>query len=85
MSLEIKWTDEEASTGQRRFIRAERFARVWEFRWKYNRRGDYYPGLKVTRVMWEHVLESMKRRYQRREVQEEDIKEIEKILKEFVD
>ncbi len=35
--------------------------------------------------MWEHVLDSLKRRYRRREgVEDEDIEQVEKILAEVV-
>jgi hypothetical protein len=34
--------------------------------------------------MWEHVLESLKRRYRRREgVSEEDVAQVERILREW--
>ena len=34
--------------------------------------------------MWEHILDSLKRRYQRREgVSEEDVEQVEKILREW--
>jgi hypothetical protein len=86
MSIEIKWTDEDPESGARRFLCAERFARVWTFKWKLQRRGEWTRGLQPTRAMWEHVLDSLQRRYRRREgVTEEDIKEVEKILRDFRD
>ena len=79
--LEIKWKDIDPATGQRRYLCAERFARVWRFRWKLQRRGDWTRWLEPTRAMWEHVLDSLQRRYRRREgVEDEDIAQIEKIL-----
>jgi hypothetical protein len=79
--LEIKWTDTDPETGQHRYLCAERFARVWRFRWKLVRRGEWNRGLEPTRAMWEHVLDSLRRRYRRREgVQDEDIEQVEKIL-----
>ena len=79
--LEIKWTDTDLETGQRRYLCAERFARVWRFRWKLQRRGEWNRDLEPTREMWEHVLDSLKRRYRRREgVDDDDIAQVEKIL-----
>jgi hypothetical protein len=82
--IEIKWTDTDPETGQRRFLCAERFARVWRFRWKLQRRGEWTRWLEPTPEMWEHVLDSLKRRYRRREgVSEEDIEQVEGILAEI--
>ena len=58
--MQIKWTDTDPETGQRRFLCAERFAGVWSFKWKLQRRGDWTKGLEPTRAMWEHVLDSLK-------------------------
>ena len=80
--MQIKWTDTDPETGRRRFLCAERFAGVWSFKWKLQRRGDWTRGLEPTRAMWEHVLDSLQRRYRRREgVSDEDIEQVEKILK----
>lgn len=82
--MEIKWTDEDPETGQRRYICAERFARVWSFKWKLQRRGEWTKGLQPTKEMWEIVLDALKRRYFRREgVSEEDVKQVERILKDW--
>ena len=79
--IEIQWTDADPETGQRCFLRAERFAKVWEFQFKLQRRGEWTSGLSPTRAMWEHVLDSLKRRYRRREgVEDADIEQVEKIL-----
>jgi len=81
--IEIQWTDTDPETGQRRYLRAERFAKVWQFQCKLKRRGEWTAGLTPTRAMWEHVLDSLKRRYRRREgVEDADIERVEKILKE---
>lgn len=86
MPIEIKWTDEDPATGQRRFLCAERFARLWHFKWKLQRRGEWTRGLQPTRAMWEHVLDSLQRRYYRREgVTDEEIDEVVRILKEYRD
>ena len=39
--MQIKWTDSDPGTGQRRFLCAERFAGIWRFKWKLQRRGDW--------------------------------------------
>lgn len=81
MSLEIKWTDEDPGTGERRFLIADRFAGKWQFRWKSQRRGPVEGPLEPSIEMWEHVLDSLRRRYQRREgVTDEDLQQVEKIL-----
>jgi hypothetical protein len=81
-TMEIKWTDTDPQTGQRRFLCADRFAGVWRFRWKLQRRGEWTRGLEPTRAMWEHVLDSLQRRYRRREgVSDEDVEQVQRILK----
>ncbi len=82
--MEIKWTDTDPETGQRRFLCAERFAGEWTFRWKLHRRGPWTRGLEPTRPMWELVLDSLRRRYRRREgVSDEDVAQVERILAEL--
>jgi hypothetical protein len=84
MPIQIKWTDEDPETGQRRFLCADKFAGEWSFKWKLQRRGDWTQGLMPTRAMWEHVLDSLKRRYQRREgVSDADLEQVERILKNW--
>jgi hypothetical protein len=79
--MQIKWTDSDPETQHRRFLCAERFAGVWQFRWKLQRRGEWTRGLAPTRDMWLHVLDSLRRRYRRREgVSDEDIEQVEAIL-----
>ena len=39
--IEIQWTDTDPDTGQRRYLRAERFAKVWRFQYKLQRRGEW--------------------------------------------
>jgi hypothetical protein len=79
--MEIKWHDIDPETQRRRYLCAERFAGEWNFRWKLQRRGEWTRGLEPTRVMWEHVLDSLQRRYRRREgVSEADIAQVERIL-----
>jgi hypothetical protein len=82
MPIEIQWHDEDPQTGQKRYLRAEKFARQWHFKWKLTRRGEWSKGLQPTRAMWEHVLDSLRRRYVRREgVSDEDIAQVERILR----
>jgi hypothetical protein len=84
MTIEIKWTDEDPETGQRRFLCATKFAGQWSFKWKLQRRGDWTRGLRPTRAMWEHVLDSLQRRYRRREgVDEEDVRQVELVLRDW--
>ena len=80
--MQIKWTDTDPETGQRRFLSAEKFAGEWHFRWKLQRRGPWNRLLDPTRAMWEHVLDSLRRRYRRREgVSDEDVDQVERIVK----
>ncbi len=79
--MQIKWTDTDPDSGKRRFLCAERFAGQWQFRWKLQRRGEWTRGLAPTRAMWEYVLDSLRRRYRRREgVNDEDVAQVEQIL-----
>jgi hypothetical protein len=81
MPIEIKWTDTDPETGGRRFLCADKFARQWRFRWKLQRRGEWTRGLEPTLEMWEHVLDSLKRRYRRREgVSDEDVNQVQRIV-----
>jgi hypothetical protein len=82
MPIEIKWTDTDPATGQRRFLAADKFAGEWRFRWKLQRRGEWTRGLAPTLEMWEHVLDSLKRRYRRREgVSDEDVEQVQRVVK----
>jgi hypothetical protein len=82
--MEIKWTDVDPETGQRRFVCAERFAREWRFKWKLQRRGEWTEGLTPTREIWEKILDALKRRYRRREgVTDEDVEQVERIIKDL--
>jgi hypothetical protein len=84
MPIEIKWHDEDPQTGGRRYLCAEKFAGQWSFKWKLARRGEWNKGLTPTREMWEHVLDSLKRRYRRREgVSDEDVEQVEHIIRDL--
>lgn len=86
MTVEIQWADTDPETGQRRFLKATKFAGAWEFRFRLRRRSIWARGLTPTRAMWEHVLDSLKRRYRRREgVSDEDVAQVERLLKAWRD
>lgn len=86
MSVEVQWTDTDPETGERRFVAAERFARKWRFKVRFKRRENWSWVENVSRDMWEILLESLERRYHRREgVDESDLKQIRQILREHGD
>jgi hypothetical protein len=79
--MEIKWTDHDPITGDRRWVRAERFAKAWHFSYRTSRRGVWEPGPPPTRCMWEHVLDVLERRYRLRHgVSDEEVAEVKRIL-----
>ena len=81
--IEIKWTDTDPETGERRFVIAERFGGDWKFQWKSHRRVSWEGELTPTLDMWERVLDSLQRRYRRRQgVDSHDVEAMEKIVKE---
>lgn len=78
--MEIKWTDADPETGERRYLRAERFAGFWKFHYRVKRR-DIWKRLMPTPEMWAVVLDGLERRYQRREgVSEEDLHQVKRIV-----
>ncbi|MSR31968.1 MAG: hypothetical protein EXR99_10730 [Gemmataceae bacterium] len=82
--MEIKWTDTDLASGQKRFLCANRFANKWTFKFKFTKRGEWNKDLQPTREMWNHILDGLKRRYQRREiVDEREIDQVVKILAKF--
>jgi hypothetical protein len=82
--MEIKWTDTDPDTGGRRYLRAARFAGKWSFAYRMRRRDVRWLPLEPTRAMWEIVLDSLKRRYRRREgVSDEDVAQVERVLREW--
>ena len=83
--LQIQWHDRDPDTGERRYLRVERFAGEWRFHTKTQRREPWSHDPKPTRAMWEHVLDSLQRRYRRREgVDDDDIEQVTKILTEVI-
>ncbi len=84
MSVEVQWTETDPQTGERRFLCAKRFARKWTFHARSKRREDWSKIKTPTRDMWETLLDSLERRYQRREgVDEDDLKVIRKLLQDW--
>jgi hypothetical protein len=82
--LEIKWKDELPETGERRYLSAQRFAGIWSFKFKMQRRGEWTKGLEPTKEMWLFIVDALRRRYRRREgVSDEDIAQVERILKDW--
>lgn len=80
--MEIDWTDADPETGEKRFVRAIKFARNWRFAVRFKRRTDWEPAPAITREMWETLLDALERRYRRREgASEEDIASVQTILK----
>jgi hypothetical protein len=81
MPIEIKWTDTDPETAQRRYLCADKFAGQWRFKWRPQRRGDWTRGMEPTLEMWEHVLNSLHRRYRRRQgVSDEDVDQVTRIV-----
>lgn len=81
MSVEVQWTDADPDTGERRFVRVERFARAWQFQVRHRRRENWATPARVTRAMWEELLDALERRAQRREgVSEADVRAVRQIL-----
>jgi hypothetical protein len=79
--MEIKWTDEDPGTGERRWIRAERFGKAWQFTYRSHRRGIWEEGPPPTPAMWEHVLDVLMRRYRLRHgVTDIEVAEVRRIL-----
>ena len=79
--MEIEWTDADPASGERRFVRAEKFARAWEFKVRFKRRTNWQRVAEVTRDMWETLLDALERRYPRREgVTDEDLAAVRRIL-----
>jgi hypothetical protein len=84
VSVEIQWTDADPDTGEKRFVKAERFARAWSFRVRARRRENWAAPPRVTREMWETLLDALQRRYQRREgVTDADLRAVRAVVAGF--
>ena len=81
--MDMKWTETDPATGKKRIVFAERFGGYWKFRMRSHRRGDS-KRIPATRAMWEEVLDTLERRYRRREgVSEVDLEQVRTILTEL--
>jgi hypothetical protein len=79
--MEIEWTDADPLSGEKRFVRASRFARQWRFHVRYKRRTNWEPAPAVTREMWETLMNALERRYRRREgVSEDELTRVRQVL-----
>jgi hypothetical protein len=86
MSVEVQWTDTDPETGERRFVAVERFAREWHFKVRFRRRENWVKPTRVTREMWETLLDALERRYRRREgVSDDDLRAVRTILADYRD
>jgi hypothetical protein len=84
MSVEVQWTDTDPDTGERRFVAVVKFARVWHFKVRARRRESWIAPARVTREMWETLLDALERRYRRREgVSDEDVRAVRRIVAEY--
>ena len=79
--MSIEWTDDDPATGEKRFVRVEKFAKQWRFQVRFRRRTDWDRTVVATRDMWVTLLDALERRYCRREgVSDEDLAAVRKIL-----
>ena len=86
MTMDIKWDDTDPTTGQRRFVKAERFAGKWTFYCRRQRRGVWEKWAEPTREMWEDLLEALERRRSRQEgIELGDVAMVKQILAEWRD
>jgi hypothetical protein len=86
MTIEIKRNDKDPESGERRYLKAEKFAGKWRFSYRLQRRDVRWRDLQPTREMWEHVLDGLRRRYRRREgVEDDDVNEVERLLRQWKD
>ena len=61
--IEIQWTDTDPETGQRRYLRAERFAKVWQFQCKLKRRGEWTALPDISPALVDAVIASEDHRF----------------------
>jgi|GEM_PF-261102 len=84
MSVEIQWTDTDPTTGEKRFVNVDRFARKWRFRVRLRRRENWMLPERISLEMWETLLDGLERRYPRREgVTERDLIEVRAIIRQL--
>ena len=59
----------------------ERFGKAWTFTYRTSRRGVWESGPPPTRMMWQHVLDVLERRYRLRHgVSDVEVAEVRRIL-----
>ncbi|QDU20036.1 hypothetical protein [Urbifossiella limnaea] len=79
--MSIEWTDDDPDTGEKRYVRVEKFARAWRFQVRFRRRTEWDRTVVPTRDMWETLLDALERRYRRREgVSDEDLAAVRKVI-----
>ncbi|VTR95616.1 unnamed protein product [Gemmata massiliana] len=79
--MEIEWTDADPESEEKRFVRAEKFARKWHFKVRFRRRTNWAAVTNPSREMWETLLDALERRYPRREgVTDEDLKQVRAVV-----
>lgn len=84
--MEIKWTETDEETGDRLYLKAEKFAGKWRFFYRKQRRDVSWEELPATRARWEVLLDNLERRYRRREgVSDEDVDQVRRVLREWRD
>jgi hypothetical protein len=84
MSVDVQWTDTDPDTGEKRFVSVEKFAREWHFKVRHRRRENWSTPTRVTRAMWETLLDALERRYRRREgVTEGDIRAVREVIANY--
>ncbi len=82
MSIEIQWNEPHPETGEKWYIEARHFAKVWTFYVRYKRRSEWELYRNPTLAMWENVLSTLRRKYTRRDsVEIDDITLLEKHIK----
>jgi len=84
MSLEIKWTDTDPERDSDASCAPSASRAHGASAGNCSGAGEWTRGLEPTLAMWEHVLDSLKRRYRRREgVSDEDVDQVERIVKDL--
>jgi hypothetical protein len=79
--MSIEWSDTDPATGEKRYVRVEKFARAWRFQVRFRRRTEWDRTVVPTRDMWETLLDALERRYRRREgVSDEDLATVRKVI-----
>ncbi len=84
--MHLQWTDYDPNTGERRFIRAERFAGKWTFAQRATRRGIWEAIAEPEKQLWIDLLESLERRLSRKEgIELADVAMVKRLLDNWKD